>query len=83
MHAEHLSHALTELENRDEFIGRHIGPGEHAIAAMLASIGTDSLRCSRSQCSTSSPDCSGSIQSSRKTSKLSRPTSRFRSRALA
>jgi glycine dehydrogenase len=44
MHAEHLSHALTELENRDEFIGRHIGPGEHAIAAMLASIGTDSLR---------------------------------------
>jgi hypothetical protein len=31
MHAEHLSHALTELENRDEFIGRHIGPDEHAI----------------------------------------------------
>jgi glycine cleavage system pyridoxal-binding protein P len=44
MHAEHLSHALTELENRDEFIGRHIGPDEHAIAGMLASIGTDSLR---------------------------------------
>ncbi len=44
MHAEHLSHPLTELENRDEFIGRHIGPDEHAIAAMLASIGTDSLR---------------------------------------
>jgi glycine dehydrogenase len=44
MHAEHLSHALTELENRDEFIGRHIGPDEHAMAGMLASIGTDSLR---------------------------------------
>ena len=43
MHAEHLSHPLAELENRDEFIGRHIGPDEHAIAGMLASIGTASL----------------------------------------
>jgi glycine dehydrogenase len=34
--------ALTELEQRDEFIGRHIGPDEHEIAAMLASIGVDS-----------------------------------------
>jgi glycine dehydrogenase len=43
MHAEHLSHPLAELENRDEFIGRHIGPDAHAIAAMIASIGTASL----------------------------------------
>jgi glycine dehydrogenase len=43
MHAEHLSHPLADLEQRDEFISRHIGPDEHAIAAMLASIGTDSL----------------------------------------
>jgi glycine dehydrogenase len=44
MHAEHLSHPLAELEQPDEFIARHIGPDAHAIAAMLASIGTDSLR---------------------------------------
>ena len=43
MHAEHLSHPLAELEHRDEFIARHIGPNEHAIAGMLASIGTHSL----------------------------------------
>ncbi|NJD34674.1 MAG: aminomethyl-transferring glycine dehydrogenase [Betaproteobacteria bacterium] len=44
MHAENLTIPLTSLEHRDEFIGRHIGPDEHAIAGMLASIGTDSLR---------------------------------------
>ena len=44
MHAEHLSRPLAEIERHDEFIHRHIGPDEHAIAAMLASIGTDSLR---------------------------------------
>jgi glycine dehydrogenase len=38
-----LSHPLAELEHRDEFIARHIGPDEHAIAGMLASIGTASL----------------------------------------
>jgi len=43
MHAAHLSHPLDELEHRDEFVARHIGPGEHAIAGMLASIGTRSL----------------------------------------
>ena len=43
MHAENLSTPLTTLEHRDEFIGRHIGPNEHAIAGMLASIGTASL----------------------------------------
>jgi glycine dehydrogenase len=43
MHAESLSKPLTQLEHRDEFIGRHIGPDEHAIAGMLASIGTASL----------------------------------------
>ncbi|MDZ4255754.1 MAG: hypothetical protein U1A72_24570 [Sulfuritalea sp.] len=43
MHAENLTIALTTLEHRDEFIGRHIGPDDHAIAGMLASIGTASL----------------------------------------
>jgi glycine dehydrogenase len=39
MHAEHLSHPLGELEQRDEFIARHIGPDAADIAAMLAAIG--------------------------------------------
>ncbi|MDP2823361.1 MAG: aminomethyl-transferring glycine dehydrogenase [Sulfuritalea sp.] len=43
MHAENLTTPLSQLEHRDEFIGRHIGPNEHAIAGMLASIGTASL----------------------------------------
>ena len=43
MHAENLTIPLSTLEHRDEFIGRHIGPDEHAIAGMLASIGTASL----------------------------------------
>ena len=43
MHAEHLARPLAELEGRDEFPSRHLGPDEHAIAGMLASIGTDSL----------------------------------------
>ena len=34
---------MRELENHDEFIGRHIGPREHDIQAMLASLGLDSL----------------------------------------
>ena len=44
MHAETLSIPLTTLERTDEFVARHIGPDEHAIAGMLAAIGTDSLR---------------------------------------
>ena len=43
MHAENLSLPLTELEQRDEFVGRHIGPDEHVIGGMLAAIGTASL----------------------------------------
>ncbi|MDP3512099.1 MAG: aminomethyl-transferring glycine dehydrogenase, partial [Sulfuritalea sp.] len=43
MHAENLTIPLTTLEHRDEFIGRHIGPDEHAMGGMLASIGTASL----------------------------------------
>ncbi|MCK9381670.1 MAG: aminomethyl-transferring glycine dehydrogenase [Sulfuritalea sp.] len=43
MHADNLSTPLTKLEHRDEFIDRHIGPGEHVIAGMLAAIGTASL----------------------------------------
>jgi glycine dehydrogenase len=34
---------LSELEHRDEFIGRHIGPDASSIAAMLATIGAPSL----------------------------------------
>ena len=34
---------LTTLEQHDEFIGRHIGPDDHDIAAMLAAIGAKSL----------------------------------------
>ena len=34
---------LAELEYRDEFIGRHIGPNEQTIPAMLAIIGAPSL----------------------------------------
>jgi glycine dehydrogenase len=43
MHAETLAIPLTQLEHRDEFIGRHIGPNENVIAGMLAAIGTASL----------------------------------------
>ncbi|MFA4968676.1 MAG: aminomethyl-transferring glycine dehydrogenase [Sulfuritalea sp.] len=43
MHAENLTKPLTQLEHRDEFIGRHIGPDEHVIAGMLAAIGTATL----------------------------------------
>ncbi|MEM7053311.1 MAG: aminomethyl-transferring glycine dehydrogenase [Pseudomonadota bacterium] len=34
---------MQSLENHDEFIGRHIGPREHDIAAMLQTLGLDSL----------------------------------------
>ena len=34
---------LADLEQRDEFIARHIGPGAEEIAAMLAAIGAGSL----------------------------------------
>ena len=43
MAAEDLSIPLTRLEQRDEFVGRHIGPDEHVIGGMLAAIGTTSL----------------------------------------
>jgi len=43
MHAESLSTPLTQLEHRDEFVARHIGPNEHVIAGMLAAVGTASL----------------------------------------
>ncbi len=35
--------SLTELERRDEFIARHVGPDGHAMQQMLAAIGVDSL----------------------------------------
>ncbi|HQC81583.1 MAG TPA: hypothetical protein PLS67_13905, partial [Accumulibacter sp.] len=35
--------SLAALEKRDEFLGRHIAPRPSEIAAMLASIGADSL----------------------------------------
>ena len=34
---------LSELENQNEFIRRHIGPGQQEIAEMLAEVGADSL----------------------------------------
>ena len=38
-----LNAPLTQLERNDEFAGRHIGPDETAVAAMLATLGADSL----------------------------------------
>ena len=35
--------SLSELENRDDFIRRHIGPGEPQIAAMLETVGVSSI----------------------------------------
>ncbi len=34
---------LADLEHRDEFVARHIGPDANSIATMLAAIGADSL----------------------------------------
>ncbi|MDT0593540.1 aminomethyl-transferring glycine dehydrogenase [Glaciecola petra] len=34
---------LSELENQNEFVRRHIGPGQQEIAEMLAEVGADSL----------------------------------------
>lgn len=34
---------LSELENRNEFVRRHIGPGQQEIADMLAAVGAESL----------------------------------------
>jgi glycine dehydrogenase len=39
----HTSAPLTALEQRDDFIRRHIGPGESEQQAMLATLGLDSL----------------------------------------
>ncbi|HPB91027.1 MAG TPA: aminomethyl-transferring glycine dehydrogenase [Rugosibacter sp.] len=38
-----LPRPLTELENRDEFIARHIGPDDTEVQQMLGVIGADSL----------------------------------------
>ena len=38
-----LLRPLAELEQRDEFVARHIGPDEDEIQQMLAAIGVDSL----------------------------------------
>ncbi|HEY8855945.1 MAG TPA: glycine dehydrogenase, partial [Rugosibacter sp.] len=38
-----LLHPLAELEQRDEFVARHIGPDEGEIRQMLAAVGVDSL----------------------------------------
>ena len=34
---------LAELEQRDEFVGRHIGPDEQSLPEMLKTVGVDSL----------------------------------------
>jgi glycine dehydrogenase len=36
--------SLSALEQRDDFVGRHIGPGATEIAAMLATIGASQPR---------------------------------------
>jgi glycine dehydrogenase len=38
-----LNLPLSQLEQRDDFVGRHIGPDEQDIAAMLATLGAPSL----------------------------------------
>ena len=38
-----LNQSLTQLEQREDFIGRHIGPDESDIAAMLTTLGLPSL----------------------------------------
>ena len=38
-----LNQSLTSLEQRDDFIDRHIGPDEKDITAMLATLGAPSL----------------------------------------
>ena len=40
---ERLPASLAALEQRDEFVARHIGPGATEIAAMLAAVGAGSL----------------------------------------
>ena len=37
------SKSLDELENNNEFVRRHIGPGQHEIADMLSDVGASSL----------------------------------------
>ncbi|MGB0515099.1 MAG: glycine dehydrogenase (aminomethyl-transferring), partial [Wenzhouxiangellaceae bacterium] len=41
--ASDANRSLRELEDRAEFVGRHIGPGEHDVEAMLATLGLNSL----------------------------------------
>ena len=43
MAAKENPNPMHRLENHDEFIGRHIGPREHDIQAMLASLDLNSL----------------------------------------
>ncbi|MBS0543234.1 MAG: glycine dehydrogenase (aminomethyl-transferring), partial [Proteobacteria bacterium] len=43
MNDTHLSATLAQLEQRDDFVGRHIGPDESETRAMLHALGLDSL----------------------------------------
>ncbi|KAI5914078.1 aminomethyl-transferring glycine dehydrogenase [Thauera sp. 2A1] len=43
MNDTHLSATLAHLEQRDDFVGRHIGPDESETRAMLHALGLDSL----------------------------------------
>ena len=43
MHRQSTSATLAALEQRDDFVGRHIGPCASDVSAMLASIGAASL----------------------------------------
>lgn len=43
-HAPYLNAPLAELQNNDEFIGRHIGPNANDVARMLDTIGAPSIQ---------------------------------------
>ena len=43
MSSTHFSSTLADLEQRDEFIGRHVGPDDLTIPAMLKIVGVDTL----------------------------------------
>ncbi len=43
MTSAHIHSTLADLEQRDEFIGRHIGPDDLTIPAMLTVVGADTL----------------------------------------
>jgi glycine dehydrogenase len=43
-HAPYFNAPLAELQNNDEFVGRHIGPNANEVARMLETIGAPSIQ---------------------------------------